>query len=95
MNATGNYKKTIQPSDLIGFPDDVKPKPSFDPEKRRREMLETARKHKAKFWGLIKGRSLNDVKIPEAKGEVEEAKAPATPDMRVEKIKAIIAGDKG
>jgi hypothetical protein len=95
MNATGNYKRQVKAEDLIGFKDDAEGKPPFDPEKRRREFLETARQHKAKFWGLIKGRSLDDVKLPEAQEEGETGMVPALPDMRVEKIKAIIAGDKG
>lgn len=91
MNATGNYKRTIRAEDLANFKDDDKGERTFDPEKRRREFLETARHHKAKFWTVIKGDSLDDIKLPELNGVGEAGVVPALPDMRIEQVKAIIA----
>jgi len=72
MNATGNYKRRIRAEDLVRFEDDRKEKEPFDPEKRRQQMLESARFHKSKFWTLIKGRSLEDVKLPEDVGKIPQ-----------------------
>ena len=91
MNATGNYKRAIKAEDLANFKDDDKAKP-FDPDKRRREFAETARLHKSKFWTLINGSSLDDIALPELNGAGEAGVVPALPDMRVEQVKAIIAG---
>jgi hypothetical protein len=92
MNATGNYKRAIKAEDLASFKDDGKGERPFDPEKRRREFAETARLHKSKFWTLINGSSLDDIALPELNGAGEAGVVPALPDMRVEQVKAIIAG---
>jgi hypothetical protein len=93
MNATGNYKRTIRAEDLASFKDDDKGARPLDSDKRKRQFLETARHHKSKFWTLINGDSIDDIKLPEMKGEGEAGEVPALPDMRVEQVKAIIAGE--
>lgn len=92
MNATGNYKRTVRAEDLVGFKDDDKGERPLDPDKRRREFLETARHHKSKFWTVINGDSLDDIKLPAMNSIGEAGTVPALPDMRVERVKAIIAG---
>lgn len=66
MNATGNYRRQIRAGDLVAFKDDesASRKP-FDAEKRKQQFIESARLHKKKFWRLINGRSLDDIKIPD------------------------------
>jgi hypothetical protein len=90
MNATGNFKRKIKPTDLVKFPDDTKAREPIDVEKRKAEMLESARLHKAKFWTLIKGNSLDEVKIPDNLGMPD-----LEGDARGEAIKDILAGQKG
>lgn len=92
MNATGNYKRTIKAEDLASFKDDEKGERPRGAEARERQFLETARHHKSKFWTLINGDSLDDIKAPDMNGAGETGVVPALPDMRIEQVKAIIAG---
>jgi len=62
MNATGNYKRHIRPEELVNFSEKTRAKPMSEAE-RRQQVLETARFHKTKCWKLIKGRTIDDVKL--------------------------------
>ncbi len=91
MNATGNYKRAIKASDLIRTPSAPPPRTrTMNEEERRARALETARMHKKKFWGLIKGRTLEDVRFlgddKPTKGEAAGRPGRSDPDDRVRQV---------
>jgi len=53
-------KRPITEKQLLQFKDEIK---KYDPEKRRKEAMETLRLHKQKFWTKLGGRDLKNIKI--------------------------------